>query len=138
MKEKEHMTTSTEKHKNMRILVTGGLGFIGFNALQLWKKMRPDYKLVVVDSETYASQFMLDEKKQWCKENGVEVVKCDIRDTEKVIDAVVNFRISAIVNFAAESHVDNSIKNPNIFFETNVMGTVNLLNIAKKYDLRFH
>ena len=127
-----------QKKKNMTILVTGGLGFIGFNALQLWKKMRPDYKLVVVDSETYASQFMLDEKKQWCKENGVEVVKCDIRDTEKVIDAVVNFRISAIVNFAAESHVDNSIKNPNIFFETNVMGTVNLLNIAKKYDLRFH
>ena len=127
-----------QKKKNMIILVTGGLGFIGFNALQRSKKMRPDYKLVVVDSETYASQFMLDEKKQWCKENGVEVVKCDIRDTEKVIDAVVNFRISVIVNFAAESHVDNSIKNPNIFFETNVMGTVNLLNIAKKYDLRFH
>ena len=49
MKEKEHMTTSTEKHKNMRILVTGGLGFIGFNALQLWKSMRPEYKLIEVN-----------------------------------------------------------------------------------------
>ena len=120
------------------ILITGGLGFIGFNAVQLWKKEKPQYNYFIIDLETYAAQFMINEKHQWCQDNNVGCFKCNICD-EFAVDALVKqYNIDTIVNFAAESHVDNSIKNPNIFFETNIIGTQRLLNIARKYNLRFH
>ena len=127
-----------EKRQVKSILVTGGLGFIGFNALQLWKKIDPSLSLTVIDAETYAAQFMLGEKLRWCKENGVAVIKGNIVDTSLVDATITSNGIDSIVNFAAESHVDNSIKRPNVFFETNVLGTVSLLNVAKKHNLRFH
>ena len=81
---------------------------------------------------------MINEKHQWCQDNNVGCFKCNICD-EFAVDALVKqYNIDTIVNFAAESHVDNSIKNPNIFFETNIIGTQHLLNIARKYNLRFH
>lgn len=120
------------------ILITGGLGFIGFNAVQLWTKTRPDLHLYIIDLETYAAQFMLEKKRQWLSDHGVMYFKCDICD-EFSVDAIIQqYNIDTIINFAAESHVDNSIDKPDIFFNTNVIGTVKLLNIAKKRNLRFH
>jgi len=131
------------------ILVTGGLGFIGFNALQLWRRLRPNWKIVVVDIETYAAQFKLNEKKTWCKDNGIDVENYDIYDpyeeqlpTENRvnhIERIINVNgIDTIVNFAAESHVDNSILSPHVFYNTNIIGTANLLELARKYNLRYH
>ena len=120
------------------ILITGGLGFIGFNAVQLWTKIRPDLHLVVVDLETYAASFKLEEKLQWLKDHGISYYKCDICDEFSVDALVQQNNIDTIINFAAESHVDNSINGPDVFFNTNVIGTVKLLNVARKHKLRFH
>ena len=84
---------------------------------------------------------MLQDKKQWCLQNKVESFKLDIsseQDAQKVAGIADLFKADAIVNFAAESHVDNSIRDPNVFFKTNVIGCANMLNIAKERDLRFH
>lgn len=120
------------------ILITGGLGFIGFNAIQLWKKERPQYNYFIIDNETYAANFMLEEKRNWIAANCIPYFKCDICDEFSVDALVTQLGIDIIVNFAAESHVDNSITGPDVFFQTNVIGTTKLLNIAKKHDLRFH
>ena len=121
------------------IIVTGNLGFIGFNFCQLLKKKHPEVKIVGVDSETYAAQFMLDEKKAWNEQNDIFQLHEDIRfGTSKIDEIVKVHEVDTIVHFAAESHVDNSIKHPNIFFETNVLGTANLLNIAKDNNIRIH
>ena len=120
------------------ILLTGGLGFIGFNAIQLWKKEHPQYNYFIIDNETPAALFKLKSKHEWLTANNVACFKCDICD-EFSVDALVNqYQIDTIVNFAAESHVDNSITGPDIFFQTNVIGTTKLLNIAKRHDIRFH
>lgn len=124
------------------IMVTGGLGFIGFNAVQLWKRDKrleeEGVRLVVVDKETYAAQFMLGEKKRWCQENGVPCVRCDICDQAGIEAVVKEHDVDTIVNFAAESHVDNSISGPEVFFRTNVLGTEQLLEVAARHGLRFH
>lgn len=120
------------------ILITGGLGFIGFNAIQLWKKERPNYNYFIADIETYAANFKLVEKHDWLKANNIAYFKCDICDEFALEALIKQFGIDTIVNFAAESHVDNSITGPDVFFQTNVIGTTKLLNIAKRNDLRFH
>ena len=120
------------------ILITGSLGFIGFNAIQLWKREKPQYNYVVLDKETYAAVFKLNDKRQWCIDNNIHMYKCDICDEFSVESIIQQEHIDTIVNFAAESHVDNSISGPNVFFKTNIIGTTTLLNLAKKYDLRFH
>lgn len=71
---------NTTEHKIENVLITGGLGFIGFNMLQFLKKTQPDWKLFVVDNITYAARFMLDKKQKWCRENNVEVYTIDIAD----------------------------------------------------------
>lgn len=120
------------------ILITGGFGFIGFNAILQWKKTHPELNLFNVDSETYAAQFLLPRKKEILDSLHVESFHEDIRNADAVENIIVDRKIDTIVNFAAESHVDNSIKNPTVFFETNITGTVNLLNISRKHNLRFH
>lgn len=120
------------------ILITGGFGFIGFNAIIRWKKTKPELNLFNIDSETNAAQFLLPQKKEILNSLHVESFKEDIRNSDPIENIIVDKRIDTIVNFAAESHVDNSIKHPTVFFETNVMGTVNLLNLSRKYDLRLH
>ena len=93
---------------------------------------------VSYDVETYAAKFMLKQKKAWLKSKKIPHVKADIRDVVALENAVKQYNIDTIVNFAAESHVDNSIAGPNVFFSTNVIGTANCLEVARKYNCRFH
>lgn len=119
------------------VLVTGGLGFIGFNALKLWKKTRPDLNLFCLDCFTYAAQFKLEEKLKWCEDNVIEIERTSI--TNPFIESYCKRNsIDTIVNYAAETHVDNSIVDPNVFFQVNIIGTVNLLNIARKLKIHLH
>ena len=116
----------------MKILVTGGAGFIGSCFVRHMLKKHPDYKIVNLDSLTYAGNIEnLDDIKN---NPNYTFVKANICDKQKVDEIVSD--IDCIVNFAAESHVDRSILNPEIFIETNVLGTLNLLEAAKKHKIK--
>lgn len=110
----------------MKILVTGGAGFIGSNFIN-YMLNKYDYKIINLDLLTYAGN--LENLKNVENNKNYTFVKGDISDKELVLDITKD--CDAIINFAAESHVDRSIVSPNIFVETNVGGTVNLLNCAK-------
>lgn len=117
----------------MRILVTGGAGFIGTNFVHYWSKKYPKDKIRVIDALTFAGN--IENLKPLGKK--VEFVKGDICDREKVSEALKG--VDALVHFAAESHVDRSIFDPARFWNTNVEGTKILLEEAKKAKiLRFH
>lgn len=120
------------------VLVTGGFGFIGFNALVEWSKEYPQYSFFNVDYETYAAKYKLKQKKQILKKLNIPSAKIDICNRKKLESFIKRNSIDTIVNFAAESHVDNSISSPKIFFDTNVMGVVNILDICRKYNCRLH
>lgn len=116
----------------MKILVTGGAGFIGSCFVRHMLKKHPDYKIVNLDCLTYAGNIEnLDDIKN---NHNYTFVKANICDKQKVDEIVSD--IDCIVNFAAESHVDRSILNPEIFIETNVLGTLNLLEAAKKHKIK--
>lgn len=116
-----------------RILVTGGAGFIGSNFVRYILNKYKDYKIVNLDLLTYAGNIKnLDD----IKDNpNYLFVKGDIADKQLVDKILLEQKINVIINFAAESHVDRSITNPNIFIRTNVLGTQNLLEAAKKYKI---
>lgn len=123
------------------IIVTGGRGFIGFNAIRLWKKIRPDLEIVCVDANTYADRFLQDEKDYWLDSNGIPRFVIDLGkdDGFEALDSISEtFGTDAIVHFGAESHVDNSIATPKVFFDSNVTGTVNVLNVCRKRGIRLH
>lgn len=115
----------------MKILVTGGAGFIGSNFVHYWKEKYPNDEIVVLDNLTYAgSQKNLE---------GVDhvFIKGDISNTLDVEKAIAG--CDKVVHFAAESHVDRSILNPGIFVNTNVVGTQVLLDAALKFNIKhFH
>ena len=114
-----------------KILVTGGAGFIGSNFVRYMLNKYQDYKIVNLDLLTYAGNIKsLDDVKD---NPNYLFVKGDIADNKLVDKIVSNNKIDVIINFAAESHVDRSITNPDIFVKTNVLGTQNLLEVAKKY-----
>lgn len=115
----------------MRILVTGGAGFIGSCFVRHMLNRHPDYRIINLDALTYAGNI---ENLNDVKNNpNYEFVHGDICDKKLVPDLVSN--VDAIVNFAAESHVDRSITGPEIFIETNVKGTLNLLQAAKQFKI---
>jgi dTDP-glucose 4,6-dehydratase len=121
------------------VLITGNLGFIGFNFCKLLREKRPDVNIFGVDCCTYAADFLLNEKKQWCKNNNIIQFFEDIFYHKNIIDEHVKlYNIDTIINFAAESHVDNSISGPEVFFNTNIIGAVNMFEIARKYNCRIH
>ena len=111
-------------------LITGAAGFIGANFLKYILKKHEDIKVIVVDSLTYAGN--LGTIKDELKDNRVKLEKVDIRDRKEIERIFSENQVDYIINFAAESHVDRSIENPQIFLETNILGTQNLLDNAKK------
>jgi len=121
----------------MRLLVTGGAGFIGSNFIRYWLKNYPDDKIRNLDLLTYAGN--LDNLSDLAKNPNYEFIKGDICDNQVVKNAV--YEVDLIVHFAAESHVDRSIKNSADFIKTNVDGTRVLLEAARTArpgGLRFH
>ncbi len=112
-------------------LVTGGAGFIGSNFIIYMLNKYNDVKIINVDKLTYAGN--LENLKSVENNSNYSFVQADICDKEAIEKIFKENDIDYVVNFAAESHVDRSISDPEIFVKTNVLGTVNLLNIAKNY-----
>ena len=121
----------------MKHLVTGGAGFIGSNYMHYVVNKYPDDEFICLDALTYAGNYNnikdLETKKNY------KFVKGDITDREFIDELFKKENFDVIINFAAESHVDNSIKNPGIFIQTNIAGTQVLMDAARKYgNIRYH
>mgnify|MGYP003312585465 CR=1 FL=1 len=114
-----------------KILITGGAGFIASNLLHYFVKKYPEYQWINFDALTYAGN--LENLKEIENEPNYTFFKGDIRNSEDVVTVFQNFGITDVMHLAAESHVDRSMVNPTLFVETNVMGTINLLNAAREY-----
>ncbi len=112
---------------NNNILVTGAAGFIGANFAEYFVNKHPNYHVVVLDKLTYAGN--MDNLNKVIDK--ITFVKGDICDYDFVLNLFKKHDINGVIHFAAESHVDNSIKNPFIFTHTNVIGTHTLLEVAK-------
>lgn len=117
----------------MRLLVTGGCGFIGSNFIWHILNKYPDYSVINLDKLTYAGN--LENTKSFSDNSNYKFVQGDICDP-KIVDDVMS-KVDVVLNFAAESHVDNSISSAREFGETNFIGTLNLLEHAKKHGVRF-
>lgn len=115
----------------MKLLITGGAGFIGSCFVRYMLKNHPDYKIINLDALTYAGN--LDNLKDIETNPNYSFVHGNICD-KQLVDALMS-QVDACVNFAAESHVDRSITGPEIFIQTNVGGTLNLLEMAKKHKI---
>ena len=109
----------------MKILVTGGAGFIGSNFIFYIMKKYPSYKIVCLDMLTYAGN--LSTLESIITNSKFKFVKGDITDRGLVEDLFVNENFDFVVNFAAESHVDRSIEDPGVFLKTNIIGSQVLL-----------
>lgn len=116
----------------MKLLVTGGAGFIGSNFVIRTLQTRPQVDITVVDALTYAGS----RKNLELVYNEIQFERGDIRNTE-LIDKLVS-SVDLVIHFAAETHNDNSLNHPQIFFETNLMGTLNLASACLKYGVRLH
>lgn len=114
----------------MRILITGGAGFIGTNFVSLIRQERSDWDVVVLDKLGYAG------KREPLEAMGVRLVVGDVCD-EVLVDRLVG-ESDAVVHFAAETHNDNSLRDPGVFVRTNVLGTYTLLEAVRKYGVRMH
>ncbi len=111
-------------------LVTGGAGFIGSNYIQyMFRKYDNDIRIINVDALTYAGN--LENLKDVADRENYTFIKADICDRQAITDIFARYDIDRVVHFAAESHVDRSIKNPEVFVQTNVLGTLVMLNCAK-------
>ncbi len=118
-------------NKNKTILVTGCAGFIGSNFVPYFLEKYIDYDIVNLDLLTYAGD--LNNLNDIKDANRHTFVEGDIKDRKLVENIFSKYDIRGVIHFAAESHVDNSIKNPGVFIETNVNGTFTLLDVAYKY-----
>ncbi|MBR1729788.1 MAG: dTDP-glucose 4,6-dehydratase [Selenomonadaceae bacterium] len=121
----------------MNIVVTGGAGFIGSNFVYYMLENHPDDKIICYDKLTYAGNLETLEKAQSNK--NFKFIKGDISNREEVEKLFIEEKPDVIVNFAAESHVDRSIEEPELFLKTNIIGTSILLDACKKFGIkRFH
>ena len=117
-----------------RILVTGGAGFIGSNFVRLLLEERPHYHVINLDKLTYAGNLstladIIDHPRH-------SFVHGDIADGP-LIESIFQEGVDAVVNFAAESHVDRSIEDPGVFIRTNILGVQVLLEAARRHDISF-
>lgn len=113
----------------MKLLVTGGAGFIGSHFIRHMLGNHPDYRIINLDKLTYAGN--LENCRDYAQNPNYRFVQGDIADA-KLVDELAK-EVDAIINIAAETHVDNSIEGPAVFIQTNVVGTQVLLEAAKKY-----
>ena len=121
----------------MTILVTGGAGFIGGNFLHIMTKKHPEDRYVCIDALTYAGN--METLEPILNLPNFRFVKGDIRDRKIVEQLFEEEHFDVVINFAAESHVDRSIVNPQIFLETNIIGTSVLMDACRKYGIkRYH
>lgn len=121
----------------MKILVTGGAGFIGANFVYFQLQNHPQDQIVCVDALTYAGN--LETLAEAMKNPQFKFVKADIADRAAMDELFAAEHFDVVVNFAAESHVDRSIENPEIFLQTNIMGTQVLMDCSRKYQVgRYH
>ena len=121
----------------MKILVTGGAGFIGGNYVLTMVKKHPEDEYVVLDALTYAGN--LETLKDVAGEPNFRFVKGDIRDRELIDGLFAEEQFDVVINFAAETHVDRSVEDPGIFVTTNIIGMQNLMDACRKYNTgRFH
>jgi len=116
----------------VRLLVTGGAGFIGSNFVMRILSNYPGYEVTVLDAFTYAA----NRRNLEGIVHQISLLEGNICDA-RLVDEVVS-QVDAVVHFAAESHNDNSIKNPDIFFNTNVTGTLNIAKSCVQHDVRLH
>jgi len=116
---------------NKTLLVTGCAGFIGANFVPYFLEHYLNYNIVNIDLLTYAGD--LENLKEVESESRYKFIKGDICNRELVEFIFTEYDIQGVIHFAAESHVDNSIKNPGVFIETNVKGTYTLIDVAQKY-----
>ena len=126
---------SLQKHHIMNnarhIIVTGGAGFIGSHVVRLLTNKYPDYHIINVDKLTYAGN--LATLKDIEDKPNYTFVKADICDFDKMCELMTRYQVDGVIHLAAESHVDRSIKDPFSFAQTNVMGTLTLLQAARLY-----
>lgn len=120
-----------------KVLITGGAGFIGSNFIHYILSKYNDYQVINLDKLTYAAN--LDNLKDIEDNKNYRFIHGDIADQEFIFKLFENEKFDIVINFAAESHVDNSILNPQIFTITNILGTQVLLDACRKYNIkRFH
>jgi dTDP-glucose 4,6-dehydratase len=119
----------------MKLLVTGGAGFIGSNFIQYLLDKYPDYHVINYDKLTYAGN--LENVATVQDSKNYTFIKGDINNQELLEYVVNTYEVDVIVNFAAESHVDRSIKDSSVFVKTNILGTQILLDVARNNTLRF-
>ena len=121
----------------MKILVTGGAGFIGSNFIYYMLEKHPDYSIVCLDALTYAGN--METLKEAIENPHFKFVKGDITDRKTVFELFENEKFDIVVNFAAESHVDRSIENPGVFLNTNIIGTQTLMDASRSFGVkRYH
>ena len=112
------------------VIVTGGLGFIGSNLIELLLKKK--FKVINLDKVSYSSNFY--NIKEFKNQKNYKFIKCDINNSTKVNNILSKFKPLGIFNLAAETHVDRSIDNPKKFVESNIVGVFNLLECFKKFS----
>ncbi|MCP4054719.1 MAG: dTDP-glucose 4,6-dehydratase [Mesoflavibacter sp.] len=117
--------------KNKSILITGGAGFIGSNFVPYFIEANPNTKVVNIDKLTYAGE--LSNLKEVENNPNYTFVEGDICDRKLIESLFDKHQFDGVIHFAAESHVDNSIKNPGAFIDTNITGTFNLIDVAKSF-----
>ena len=113
-----------------KIIVTGGLGFIGSNLIKLL--ILKKFKVINIDKVTYSSNFY--NTKEYLKNSNYEFIKCDLNNKNKLNKIIYKYKPIGIFNLAAETHVDRSIDNPKSFINSNIVGVFNLLEIFKNYS----
>lgn len=121
----------------MNILITGGLGFIGSNFVKYCLNKYKDFEIYVIDSLTYAAnRSLLTKFRHFSK---FHFIKGDISDNKFLTKAFSKHKFDYVINFAAETSVDKSFINPELFYQSNVIGTINLMVLSKKFNVkRFH